>query len=128
MREIKFRAWDKIDKEMININLSVAPNDAFDEKSITLEEALEANHRFIVIQYTGLKDKNGKEVYEGNIIKIWYDNRNKKYLHSKGMLTHRTIIIKWKNRGNTVGFNIPRDNFEVIGNIFENLELLERNK
>ena len=62
MREIKFRGWDEKNKEMVcNINLlfSNCLNDCFEE----YEEC-----GLKIMQYTGLKDKNGKEIYEGDIV------------------------------------------------------------
>ncbi len=58
-REIKFRIWDKESKWMIsfeNMNLSIIRN--------------REPERFELMQYTGLKDKNGKEIYEGDIIEF----------------------------------------------------------
>lgn len=62
-REIKFRAWNKVSKKMMlweDINRFGNLN-----KLISLDHV-------IVMQFTGLKDKNGKEIYEGDVIKIHY--------------------------------------------------------
>jgi uncharacterized phage protein (TIGR01671 family) len=69
-----------------------------------------------LMQFTGLKDKNGKEIYEGDIIVADYDKEVRK---------HRQIIIQWQMSHYKNGWNVGNNGelFEVIGNIYENPEL-----
>ena len=124
-REIKFRAWHKDLKKMFKIG------------QITLEKGIwnfEPNDRdfigmsipyqpsFVLMQYTGLHDKNGKEIYEGDIVG---DNKIK-------------WIVKWNK--NRMGFSLyptteqlydempinveNKLGFKILGNIYDNPELL----
>lgn len=73
-------------------------------------------------QYTGLKDKNGKEIYDGDIMKRPQQNADKtpNGNHYK--------VVEWKIFGNnSVGFNVSAqcNKYEIIGNIYENPELLK---
>ena len=116
MREIKFRAWDKETERMFY------PNGATIYEIIKASEKCEdecwlLNTDHILMQYTGLKDKHGKEIYEGDILS-WANN-------DSNPLCCRDIVVKW-DKG---GFQIPYDNAElwqVIGNIYENPDLLEK--
>ena len=108
-REIKFRAWDG--KEMLYDVLAGASSQNvcdFDDDDVWWwHEPPEA-----IMQFTGLKDKNGKEIYEGDIVKRLPES---KYPFS--------WAIGWSN-SDPVGFDLCKEaEYEIIGNIYENPEL-----
>lgn len=128
-REIKFRAYHKERKEMFEI----ASID-FEEKKAALSNGiiklLNVDFKqFEMLQYTGLKDKNGKEIYEGDILKykFLYDRRFKHVSLVKFMEIEASFGIK-DIYGNEIPlYRITANNyFEVIGNIYENKNLLEK--
>ena len=124
MRTIKFRAWDgeKMTPEFY------------------IGSYLSMNYTGKLMQYTGLKDKNGKEIYEGDILYVEYEKS--RYLNNFDIyLNKRYHVVEWKGQG----FNVPdidgdfrqslctaihnRDKetpkWEVIGNIYETPELIK---
>lgn len=106
MREIKFRAWD-IEQKVMRDN----PDPQIIQAVIFGNDY---NGRVKLIQYTGLKDKNGKEIYEGDILE--YNKCS-------------TYIVKTINRFESTKFGIegyPRlDAYQIVGNIYENPELVK---
>lgn len=110
MRKISFRAWDRIDKEMF-VPESL-PNPI---KSM--------GNSLIYLQFTGVLDRKGKEIYESDIVKVQneVDSRNAKIIYEGSCFSVSVLT----------GENLPHaridmlnDICEVIGNIFENKELL----
>ena len=122
MRQIEFRAWDKNSKKMVKVD-HLTWNKGVKGLS---EINQEMPKWFILMQYTGLKDKNGKEIYEGDVVLM--DGTNKKlYPNWDTQYEPRRkvyIKIEWGYAGFVVG-GIDIDKSEIIGNIYENPELLE---
>ena len=117
MREIKFRAWDIKSERMLPVN---SPGGSITTDRITLSYNLELLHDgFEVMQCTGLKDRKGKDTFEGDIVR-WSDY-------------YKPGVIEWDE--GSAGFVVKNEqmaivnieNTEIIGNKFENPELLEGN-
>jgi len=145
MRELKFRAWDETAKRMmpvLNMNWVINSKD----KSITkgsvshvhLMKIIQGNHAepfdsyygdlasdVVIMQYTGLKDENGEEIYEGDILKPTdpaFQDEIEIFQIQNEMETNCgccDLIFGWK---------IPHeiDMVEIIGNIYETPELLPK--
>jgi hypothetical protein len=110
MREIKFRAWDKQASNWSNVPIGVH------QFNNTLSFTTPARD-LIFMQYTGLKDRNGKEIYEGDIVRAFAE-------HSPNAF--RPKVVAWTSGKQYNGWNVARGpRFTVLGNIYENPELMK---
>lgn len=124
----KFRAWDKEFKEMVHVNALV-----FDEQVIkaTYQNGnivKEDVKNYELMQSTGLKDKNGKEIFEGDIlaietyegilnVNIFWDRKHALFMFESKKYNEKDLLAE-----------LVEDNtypFEIAGNIYKNPELLE---
>lgn len=131
MREIKFRAWDKKQKwmtEVVCLNMGTWIDIVLVQPKVEKATYNQLTENVELMQYTGLTDKNGKEIYEGDIVEF---------------IGHKNRIITWTPDGRysgwfaskvnpennindhlPVGENSEYNTIEVLGNIYENPELL----
>lgn len=121
MREIKFRAFDPLEGKM------------YQEVAVTMDGYAEADwgktkYKWVLMQYTGLKDKNGKEIYEGDILK----HPKADPPEDKGWKVDYLgveYILENVSTGEIVSMSrfapIYINYMEVIGNIYENPDLIK---
>ncbi|MGG7215378.1 YopX family protein [Clostridium nigeriense] len=122
MREIKFRVWDSERKKILPIQRHSFKTGESMPYGWNVEYVFED-----LMQYTGLKDKNGKEIYEGDIVKAYESNIVCEVIFSEGAM----FMLRWNDKkwGNNEyhHYGVRAFTLEVIGNIYENPELLEGN-
>jgi uncharacterized phage protein (TIGR01671 family) len=117
-RAIKFRAWDKKQKKML-YGVSIGTIKVWDENAPIISHEFSYSENCVFEQYTGLKDKNGKEIYEGDILQI--DD------HVLGDFEVVWQGLGWKVK-RSVGYETlavhKAEDIVVVGNIHENPELI----
>ena len=110
-REIKFKIFDKNIKQMGKI---------FSLKQAMSEKPFEMLDTDIVMQYTGLKDKNSKECFEGDIVK------NGDFVADADSWNEWIREVEWIDEEAKFIGVAEGERWEIIGNIYENSELLNR--
>jgi uncharacterized phage protein (TIGR01671 family) len=122
MREIKFRAWNKETKSM-----RIVDNMQLDNSKVNLvfmengELAPESflRENLILLQFTGLKDEDGKEIYEGDIVQKGFEKYQIEWQYT-------SFGINTRNYGWQLLDEFT--DLKIIGNIYENPELLSQSK
>lgn len=129
-REIKFRAWDKKEKRMCPVVYALFPYKYWGKKGFWIDAGYYrrpqdggllhldtglVGKRFELMQFTGLHDKNGKEIYEGDIIRT----NNKRVFKAE----IPDIFYKLAD-----GCWTPENDFEIIGNIYNDGSSQKSNK
>lgn len=122
MKDIKFRAWDKENKEWISDTDSFFNGMFFNRKigSVGIDFW---STKFELMQYTGLKDKNGKEIFEGDIVKEEQYMSNDLISEVRFYEGRFDSLVRVKEGYNCIDQYSP-ESFEVIGNIHEHSHLL----
>ena len=135
MRTIKFRAWVKsmVTEETGMYYPSVIKMDSVGNVMVFYTDEKggfkfkDDTCKFELMQFTGLKDKNGKEIYEGDIMEQKILDDSKHTENSRFLVKYLQEIGSYNFYDNTFG-EFREDEYIVIGNIYENKGLLNGNK
>jgi len=135
-REIKFRAWDKADNRMLSIEeinfISRKARGVYHNTSTDCGNYFEKFNNLELMQYTGLKDKNKEEIYEGDIVAVEHGTGMHGFKSTRYKVFNCPVIFlngqfqySWPKDYGNYRFGLNLEKSIVIGNIYQNPELLK---
>lgn len=130
MRILKYRAWIKDKHKMEKVsNITFLTNNSITISTDNLDSYdFYSYAEYVLMEFTGIKDKTGKEVYEGDIVRF-YDDYDEEYIASVVFIDCSGAYgVEWDGFPTTFDDinEYYSEDIEVIGNIFEAPELLEK--
>lgn len=131
MRERKYKVWDKEENKWLELGGDTYIfYDGQKMKVVEGNESYGAVHDNVeIVEYTGLKDKSGNELYEGDLIPHKFDKKAIGIVTYGNRAGHTGFHVEWKNgmHKDLLRVDLPywASVSEVIGNVFDNPEMLQ---
>ena len=122
----KFRAWDSVKKEMFKDTFAITESGqvvVVEQESVASSPDYVFVDYLVIMQSTGLKDKNGKEIFEGDIVKMAKDVYSEPTYYE--VVRHRGGAYRLESKQHGCELWLRHTDCEVVGNIYENREFLE---
>ena len=122
----KFRAWDTTNKEMFKDTFSITESGqvvVVEQEDVMCPPDYVFVDNLVIMQSTGLKDKNGKEIFEWDIVKMSKDVYSDPTYYE--VVRHRGGAYRLESKQHGCELWLRHTDCEVVGNVYENPELLE---
>jgi uncharacterized phage protein (TIGR01671 family) len=139
LKEVKFRCWNAVDEKMYKVLQIIFPFDGGDgfvyyekflsngERRVVMQKL--SDDDIILLQYTGLKDSDRKEIYEGDVVEHWqYNDEKMKEIIVVENLQDFLKFVGVREREYGEDWSNGEEYIKVLGNIYENPELLKEVK
>ena len=122
----RYRAWDNVKKEMFKDTFAITESwqvVVVEQEDVMCPPDYVFVDNLVIMQSTGLKDKNGKEIFEGDIVKMAKDVYSELTYYE--VVRHRGGAYRLESKQHGCELWLRHADCEVVGNIYENPELLE---